>query len=224
MPVLLMAQGDPKAKDLLRRAIEARYGQRPPALDTLHTTLKGKTPGKVGPFPMRLSVKASVHVRFSTALRWEWQAGILGMGLQHGLITLGSGSSRPNEAAQVTSEQAQLWAVAALMLTPLGDMDSKLSLADAQSFEAVHTKTNASVRLLLRPDFSLESVQTECVNPATGQPATLSFHLSSTLMTLNDINVPAAINVYWDDALSFELTPVSLESNPTLADDLFSSR
>ena len=42
MPVLLLAQGDPQAKDLLRKAIHARYGLRPPALDSLHINFKGR--------------------------------------------------------------------------------------------------------------------------------------------------------------------------------------
>ena len=35
MPVLLLAQGDPRAKDMLRKAIEARYGLRPVPLESL---------------------------------------------------------------------------------------------------------------------------------------------------------------------------------------------
>ena len=35
MPVLLLARGDQDSKSLLRRAIEARYGLGPPAIETL---------------------------------------------------------------------------------------------------------------------------------------------------------------------------------------------
>ena len=49
MPVLLLAQGDAEARDLLRKAIEARYGPRPPALDSLKIDFNGRTRIKVGP-------------------------------------------------------------------------------------------------------------------------------------------------------------------------------
>src|SRR5262245_51318162 len=95
MPVLLLAQGDPKAKDLLRRAVEARYGPRPPALDTLHVLLKGQIPAKIGPVPAGLSVTANVYLRFPTAMRGDWQAKRLGFTAQRGAMSVDGDICRP---------------------------------------------------------------------------------------------------------------------------------
>lgn len=50
MPVLLMARGDQSARLALGRAIEARYGMRPPVLDTLQVDFAGRAYVKVGFF------------------------------------------------------------------------------------------------------------------------------------------------------------------------------
>src|SRR5689334_9838372 len=106
MPVLLLAQGDPKAKDLLRRAIEARYGQRPPALDTLHVFLKGQIPGRIGPIPAGLSVSADVFFRFPSSMNGSWQLKRLGLTTQRAASTLDGKVYRPRAGSPPTEDMS----------------------------------------------------------------------------------------------------------------------
>src|SRR4051812_20942919 len=126
MPVLLLAQGDPQAKDLLRKAIQARYGLRPPALESLHINFKGRARAKLGPVKTWVPVEAIGRFCFPDKMRWDFAVKAVGMQLNSGTEAFDGTAYRntrksksadtSDDQKQIASMQHRLWAIAAVML------------------------------------------------------------------------------------------------------------
>jgi hypothetical protein len=85
VPVLLLAQGDVMSKDMLRRAIEARYGLRPPALESLRIDFKGRARAKLGPLATWVPVDATAYFNFPTSMRWDFAVRAVGVQIGSGV-------------------------------------------------------------------------------------------------------------------------------------------
>jgi hypothetical protein len=235
MPVLLLAYGDPKAKDLLRRAIEARYGARPPALEALKLNFKGRARAKIGPVSAWVPVEATAYFQFPTAMRWDFVVKPLGLPVQRGVETLhdnvyrvmrGKAATVITDDAQIAYLRRRLWAVAAVLLTPMGEDFVKLSLnpdngSSERSFQVTNTRINDTVSVYLRTDYTVERVQVECLNPDTGRQQHFILRLSEAQVELNEFILPKKIDVFWDNDPAFEIEPTRVESNPSLAASTF---
>ncbi|MDX1993135.1 MAG: hypothetical protein SF029_12140 [bacterium] len=230
MPVLLLAHGDPQAKDLLKKAIEARYGVRPPALDSLKLDFKGRARAKVGPVMTWVPVDATAYFRFPSAMRWDFNVKPLGLSVQRGVEAYDGtsyrtvrGDKQPNvvhDDEQIASMRRRLWATAAILLTPLGDHFVKLSCETEKSFSATNTQLHDAALIALRPNRLLDSVQVDCHDP-DGKPATFSLRLADDQIEINDFMLPSKISAYWDDQPTFELEPVMVSPNPDIPDAVF---
>lgn len=231
MPVLLLAQGDPQAKDLLRKAIQARYGLRPPALESLHINFKGRARAKLGPVKTWVPVEAIGRFCFPDKMRWDFAVKAVGVQLNSGTESF-DGTTYHNsrklksadsseDQSQIESMQHRLWAIAAVMLTPLGEMFVKLQAKAADELEASNTKFNGAVNLHLRPDQTLNYVDTHCLNPDTGKQETFMLRLSDELSSFGDLILPSKISAFWNDEPYFEVEPMDAAANPSIADDVF---
>lgn len=230
MPVLLLAHGDPQAKDMLRKAIEGRYGARPPALDSLRIDFKGRARAKIGPVMTWVPVDATAYFRFPTAMRWDFNVKPLGLSVQKGSEAYDSqvyrtvrGGKTPTEISdpeQIRSMRRRLWAIAAVLLTPLGDHFVKLTMHGENSFIATNTQIDDSVTIFVRPDHTLHYVEVECLDP-DGKPRTLVTRLTEETLSLNELILPRKISTFWDNDPDFEIEPVSAEANPQIADQVF---
>jgi hypothetical protein len=230
MPVLLLAHGDPQAKDMLRKAIEARYGLRPPALDSLKIDFKGRARAKIGPVNTWVPVEATAYFRFPTAMRWDFNVKPLGLSVQRGIEAFDGttyrtsrGGKKPTEvsdAEQVSSLRRRLWAIAAILLTPLGDHFVKLTLNGDQSFNATNTQLHDATSIYLRSNNTLDYVAVECLNPGNRQQQFI-MRLSDDQRAVNDLILPSKISAFWENDPFFEVEPVTVESNPTIADSVF---
>ena len=188
MPVLLLAQGDPPAKDLLRRAIEARYGFSPPAIDNIRLCLKGKVRARVGPITTQVPVDMMAQFRFPSAMRWDFNVKTVGVSLQRGIEAFDGTTYRRLRSSGYTgsliepmvidSLHRRLWAMAALLLTPLGEHFVRLKAAGEMRLEATNTLIDDTVQLLLRPDHTLDRVQVQCLNPDSGREQRFTLRLS----------------------------------------------
>lgn len=231
MPVLLLAQGDPQAKDLLRRAIEARYGASPPAIESLDIEMKGRTRAHVGPITAWIPLEIQARFRFPSAMRWDFIARPAGVAVQRGTDAFDGAVYRrqrggdPPEVVEgqnlVQSAQRRLWALAALFLTPLGEHFVRLVHTGDYSFEAANTLINDAVRLCLRPDSTLEQVEVTCFNPDSGRDQRFSLRLSAEQEPVDGIMLPRKISAFWDDEPYFEAEPVRVVSNPEIPDGAF---
>jgi hypothetical protein len=231
VPVLLLAQGDTEAKELLRKAIEARYGLRPPALESLQIDFKGRVRAKVGPVTTWLPVEATAYFQFPTSMRWDFSVKPIGVSVQRGVEAFDGttyrrmrGSSAPqviNLDQQVKSIQRRLWAIAALFLTPLGDHFVRLTTTGPHTLDATNTTINDTVSLNLRPDKTLDYVQVTCLNPDTDQQQSFTLRLSSNQSAVNEFMLPRKISAFWDDSPYFEVEPVTVDSNPQFTETRF---
>ncbi len=232
MPVLLLAQGDAAAKDLLRRAIEARYGLRPPAIESLSVDFKGRARVRLGPIGTWVPVEATARFLFPSAMRWDFMVKPIGVEVQRGseafdgtVYRRARGGQPPaavDDAAQVSSMQSRLWAMAAVLLTPLGEHFVRLAVTGDDSFSATNTQINNAVELVLRENRVLDYATVECLNPDTLKQQRFSLRLSADQTPVNDFMLPCKISAFWDDDPYFEVEPVRVDSNLTFEDAVFS--
>jgi hypothetical protein len=230
MPVLLLAYGDPQAKEMLRQAIEARYGTRPPVIDSLQINFKGRARAKVGPVTTWVPVEATAYFRFPTALRWDFTAKPLGVPVRRGVEAFDgevyrkiAGNQQPaviDDQDQIESLQRRLWAIAALLLTPLSNSFVKLSLGDDNCLRAENTRLEDTADLYLRPNHTIEKVQIECPDP-DGKTNIFALQPSTEQTTLSDLILPSKMGAYWGTQVSFEAEPVSAQVNPDIPDATF---
>lgn len=222
MPVLLLAQGDPQAKDLLRKTIQARYGLRPPALDSLQLDLKGRVRAKLGPITTWVPVEAGARFQFPGSLRWDFSVKAVGVQIGSGSeafdgttyrVARGSKATVIENSETISSLQRRLWAMAAIFLTPLGEQFVKLNAISANQLEATNTQINSAVKLNLRADNSLESVEVECLNPDSEKNQLFKLVLSEDQNPVNDMMLPCKISAFWDNNPYFELEPTLADSN-----------
>lgn len=231
MPVLLLAQGDPHAKDLLRRAIEARYGASPPVIESLEIDLQGRVRAQLGPVKVWIPLEIQARFQFPSAMRWDFIVRPVGVAVQRGVEAFDGttyrrlrGSEAPaiiSDQNLVLSAQSRLWALAALFLTPLGEHFVRLAHADDHSFTATNTLINDAVSLRLRPNHSLEQVAVTCFNPDTSLTQRFSLRLSTGQQPVDGVMLPCKISAFWDDEPYYEAQPVRVASNPALASSVF---
>ncbi|MEZ4668901.1 MAG: hypothetical protein R3E39_13420 [Anaerolineae bacterium] len=231
VPVLLLAQGDVQAKDLLRNCIQARYGLRPPAFESLAIQFKGRVRAKVGPVTMWVPVDASGRFNFPVAMRWDFIVKAVGVQIGSGseafdgetyrFTRSGKSPNLNNEPTVVHSLQSRLWAIAALLLTPLGDHFVKLETSGEAELIAVNTQIDSKVKLHLRPNSSVEYVEVHCLNPDTDKNAIFTLRLSEELLAMDDLIVPAKICAFWDNEPYFEIEPVTADANSEIDDAVF---
>ncbi|MEO8396250.1 MAG: hypothetical protein ABI700_24865 [Chloroflexota bacterium] len=231
MPVLLLARGDQDSRTLLRRAIEARYGLGPPAIETLKLHLKGRTRTKIGPVATWVPLEGTAYFKFPFSLRWNFT-------MRPGGVTLSSGEeafdgevcrTRHNrdpitvvsDAEHVASAQARIWTTGAFLLMPLAEYYVELRLGGERNLDATNTDARVTTRLSLNEDHTLDSTMTECVNPATGKRQNFSIQLSEGQEPVGDLMLPRKISVFWDKQPEFELAPVGVEINAAYDEALF---
>ncbi|NWF70190.1 MAG: hypothetical protein HXY40_13980 [Chloroflexi bacterium] len=231
MPVLLLAQGDVKARDLLKKAISARYGFNPPALESLRIDFKGRARAKVGPITAWVPVEVTASFCFPTKMRWDFTVKPIGVPVQRGVEAFDGqqyrrlrGGGSPvlvKDANALQSMRRRLWSVAALLLTPLGEHFVRLAANDDGSLQATHTQLNDAVNMLLRPDHSLERVQVECVNPDNERAQTFVLKAAETQAPVDGLMLPTKVSTFWDDEPYFEAEPVRVCSDARFQDSLF---
>lgn len=232
MPVLLLCYGDPQAKDLLRKAIEARYGPTPPAIESLTIRFKGRARRKLGPVKAWVPTDSETYFLFPSHIRWDFVVKPMGLPVQKGVEAYDGGvfhSVRGGGSPSVIKDEdvkismrRRLWAISALFLTPLSDPSVKLTAIDGQSFQAENAKLDDAVTtLVLRDDKRLDYVQVRGINPESDKEQTLKMQLSETQKPVNGLMMPETISAYWDDELSFELEPIDADLNPPLEREVF---
>jgi len=231
VPVLLLAQGDTTSKDMLRRAIEARYGLRPPALESLRIDFKGRVRAKLGPIATWVPVDATAYFNFPTSMRWDFAVRAAGVQIGSGIEAFDGvsyRSARGNKAASViadpdwiSSMQRRLWAIAAVFLTPLGEHFVQLRAADNNVLEATNTQIDTSIRLHFRTDNTLDFVEVNCLNPDSEKQQQFILRLSEEQRLINDMMLPCKIETFWDGEPYFEVEPQRAEANPQILEAMF---
>lgn len=231
MPVLLLCYGEEGAKQLLRRAIEARYGINPPAIDKLVIDFEGRGQIKLGPLKTWVPFSSSAKFIFPTHLRWDYTIKPFKLPVQRGSEIFdgdqfySTRNYKPEHQVDhedlIESTRRRLWSMAAMLLTPLSEMYIKLTQLDEYSFTAENTVLGDSVRLTLDSDGKLVRTEVTCINPDTGRRQTYSQAFSPEQATVDDLMLPVNSTVSWDDDVSIELKPTRVDTSPDLTNNLF---
>ncbi len=231
MPVLLMAQGDAHARDLLRRAIEARYGHRPPVLESLKMVFTGRARARVGPIRAWVPVEATAYFQFPKAMRWDFTVRPIGVPVQRGIEAFDGETYRRirrnakpmiiDDTDAVSSMQRRLWAIAALLLTPLGDDFVYLESLTDDVLRAHNTQLNNAVQVHLGDDASIDQVFVDCLNLDNNQDQRFKLTLEDGLQEFDELILPNRVCAFWDDDKAFEVNPVAVEANPEISEAVF---
>jgi len=231
MPVLLLCQGEPKAKEMLRKAIEARYGINPPAIEKITIAFRGRARAKIGPVTTWIPVDAKASFVFPTHLRWEFTVKPLMLPIQRGVEAydgtayrstraFGS-SSKSQKTALLVSARSRLWQMAATLLTPMSDYFIKVTQYAEDGFEAENTKLNDSVRIYLRQNYTIKLASVMCYNPDSDRNQRFNLEFDEEQAPVDGLMLPKKIKAFWDDEPYFELSPIQVNMNPDLPEDLF---
>jgi len=231
MPILLLCYGEPEAKDMLRRAIIARYGMSPPALDSLEIDFEGRFRTKVGPVKAWVPLEVKTRFDFPSYMRLDFVAKPMGMAVRRGIEAFDSDLYRTTRNngdvveitnyEQIESVRRRMWTMAAIMLTPLSETFIKLSVIDENTIRVENTVMDDQLEMHFAPDGAVESVQVMCLNVDTNKQQCYRLTLSEESETVNELIIPSQIQAYWDDKISFEMHAKKIDVNPALAQDIF---
>ncbi|NDJ61769.1 MAG: hypothetical protein GYB67_11630 [Chloroflexi bacterium] len=232
MPFLLLASGDDESKELLRRALEARYGIGAPAIDTLKIEFKGRRRTKLGPIMTWVPIDGYIYFNAPMAARWDHTMRPVGLPLNtvidafDGTIYRKRRGGRDDIEVVTDSEVIQsiqrcLWAASALLLTPLVEQHIELRSLDERSFSATNTETDDTAHVTLNADHTVQSIMVEAYNAAEDEEQKFTLQAENGQTQIGDLMVPAKLVALWDDVPEIEVEAVAIEVNPELDEDLF---
>lgn len=232
MPVLLLARGDKEGRDLLRKALEARYGLGAPAIDTLKIQFEGRIRTRLGPITTWVPLETTTYFAFPGRGRWDFSLRAAGVPLRSGANAFDGTAyrkrQRHNDVEIVTDPElvraARLWLYTAsgILLTPLAEQFIELRGTGARSFEAINLETRDSILVTLREDYTVNTVSTTCPNPEQDNREQLfTFQTTDSQVVVNDLMLPAKITTMWDNMEENEVKPMAVELNPPLSNTLF---
>jgi hypothetical protein len=231
MPVLLLARGDKEGKELLRRALEARYGIGAPAIDTLQIEFKGRKRAKIGPVATWMPLEGTITYNAPLCGRIDYTARPVGLPLVAHTDAFDGAIYRRRrgrdsfevvtQAEHAQSAQRRVWAAASLLLTPLVEHFVELRATGERCFTATNVETDDTVEVCLNADFTLDSVTTDCYNPTDEEIQPFTLKLVDGQAALNSLMLPRKITAQWGESLELEITPASVEINPAFDPNLF---
>lgn len=230
MPVLLLARGDQESRSLLRRAIEARYGLGPPAIESLKLELKGRARTRLGPVTTWIPLDGIAYFKFPFSVRWNFTTHAAGLVRSENAEAFDGATCRKQHGGQAStfdspeyaaSARARLWTISALLLMPLSEPHVELRTTGERSLDAINHDCGVTAHLQLNDDHSLTVTSTECINPASHKTQTFLLRLSSGQKVVGGLMLPEKIATSWDDHTELELCPVTAEINPPLDESIF---
>ncbi|PJF37656.1 MAG: hypothetical protein CUN55_20965, partial [Phototrophicales bacterium] len=102
------------------------------------------------------------------------------------------------DARESESMRRRLWAMAALLLTPLGEQYVQLEMLNDGYLEARNMELGDTVQLHLNANGALEEVRVSCYNPDSETEQLFRLSVSTELIDTDGIMMPQKINAYWD--------------------------
>lgn len=232
MPVLLLAQGDPEAKNKLRKAIDLRYGPRPLMVDSLALAYKGRVKTRVGPVSTWAAFEAQSIHRFPQFLRLDWTTRSMGVKStttcetfdgEHYRASKGGVLETVDSAERLRLLRMRIWSLACGMLTPLSDSQITLDNFGDYGFSARHSQINERCTVMLRPDYTVESIELVAVNPRTAARQALRIEYSPQLAQFTDCLYPAKFKAFWNDDPLYEAVLERLRVNGEIPTETFRS-
>ena len=223
MSFLMLSKGDPVARALLQRAIRARYGPRPLPVESFRLDMQTAARGPLG-LPVR--VKAQISFVGLTHWRRDETRTLFGLPVAKTVesfdgaasyVMTGGRVSASQDALVVGSFRRWLWALHALLLTPLMDEDVVLKAAGERIIQALpETDSEDVATLTFNADDTLASVSVERYRLTDQRSLTFSLRPDGGLQTLSDFVVPARLVSVWEGEPPQEYAVTGVSLNPTI--------
>jgi hypothetical protein len=223
MSFLSLAKGDPAARNLLQRAIRARYGVRPLSLDSLRLNLTRRDKGPLG-LPAKVFITASIVA--PEHWRWEQVHKLFGIPYKTSLSSFdscaffehsGKSAVQTEEPQVVAGLRCRVWSEIASLLTPLTSNEVILKTVDEQTFRAYReSQPDNVVTIRLNEDDTVAAVEIPCYRPADKRELLLSIQPTGGLQTLEGFTLPKQIVYQWDGSPSETFDVVHAEANPQI--------
>ena len=232
MSFLTLAQGDPTGKDLLKKAVVARYGPSLPAMDSLRVVYEGRSRGQVGPLPVWARVRATVTYRFPDQMKWDFRIRMLFF-FRSGFTTSFDGetvyeqkglhATPIHDENETKSARLRAWMETVFFFSPLIANDAvRVEGIDAHSFRALLPgQIDDPVIVRLHDDYTLRELEVVRWDPVMKTPRKQFLRPVGGLATVDGLIMPQKLQRFWEDELFMELTPVAAERNPDLAEGEF---
>lgn len=232
MPFLLLTQGDTIGLDLLKKLVDNRYGGSPPSIDALRVTYDGWSQARLGPLPLRATVRAVATYRFPFEMRWEFSIRVMRF-MRSRYTTAFDGttvyeeqrakiSETTNEAA-VQSARARAWSEAVYFVSPMiSDHAVRVEAVDSHTFKALapgHPDLAAVVHL--NDDNVMQYVEIDRMDPNDNSLKRQRLEPSDELVRVDGLLMPAELRRYWNGDLFMTLKPIQAELNPALKTEDF---
>ncbi|MFZ4813875.1 MAG: hypothetical protein ACOYL5_05015 [Phototrophicaceae bacterium] len=230
MPVLLLARGDQESRTLLKEAIEARYGSRPPLIETMRLAFNGKTRVKLGPLVTWVPLELKAQFKMPNSVRWDFTAKPVGVAVMRGIesydgsrlhIWRGGNTQSLSDVNVISSAQQRLWAIAATLLTPLSDHFVELKAVDGFTLTAHNSHLQSTVTIQFDADYHIDQVWVNCHNSETNRVQRYTMRVDQELAVFNEVLIPRKFLAYWDDEVWFEAEPTAVDNNPVIDDSVF---
>lgn len=232
MPVLLLARGDKEGRELLRKALQARYGLGAPAIETLILHLDGRARTRVGPLTTWTSTSTTAYFAFPGSARWDTTFRAIGVTLQSSAHAYDGSTYRHRNGRDpvVTAENpahaqsARRWlaTAAAMLLTPLAEQFIELKATGERSFDATNLDTGDTLSVSLHEDYTVDTISSRCLNPSQGHAEQLlTFKALDGLTSISDLMLPAKVAIQWGGDTKYEVTPVAVKINPSIDAAIF---
>jgi hypothetical protein len=223
MSFLSLSRGDPQARDLLQRAIRARYGLRPLPLDSVRLWMTGKGTGPLGLFT---TVTATVSLIPGSHWRWDQTSHLLGITTGIFTVTYDGGTcyerrgrlvTRASDPAIVQGARCRMWLECASMLTPLTTPDVTLKAVDERTFQAMpDPESNDAATIRLNADDTVSAVEASCYHAAQKCEKLLTIRPAGGLQTLDGFTVPRQIVYQWSGERPQRFNVIKAEANPKI--------
>ncbi len=228
MSTLLLTQGDPAALNLLRRAIAARYFISPPALESLRVDYRGRGHVKLGHMHSWVPLEAVLFFHFPDSMRWNYTIKPLGVTLRRGSGSFVKGTFySEQQPAPVTHStmlehlRLSIWAMGALMLTPLSQPTIYLESRTDHSFIIHNTENEDQFEVLLYDDYLVRAIRfsSPMLSEETRQPISICPSREQTV--LDGLTVPRRVEVLRGSTLLYEADVANVAANPMLSTSFF---
>ncbi len=223
MSFLSLSKGDPAARELLQRAIRARYGLRPLPVDSVRLQMFRQDKG-----PLGVPVKILVTLSFVTASHWRWDEvhKLFGIAISRSAASFdgrvyyerqGKSLSHYDEPRAVEGMSSRLWSEAAMMLTPLTSPGVTLRFVDDCTFQATPEPGSHSVATVhLNPDGSVAAIEAHCYHPVQKQELCFGIRPGDGLQTLNGFTIPRQLSYQWGNRPPETFTVADAVANPQI--------
>ncbi len=222
MAFLSLSRGDPAARELLERAIRARYGLRPPALESRRLWMTGR--GK-GPLGLPVTVLTMTAYALPNYWRWDQTRKLFGFKISSTSLSFDGTNwyerikgnvTVTDDPQTITGARQRLWADIAFSLAPLTMPGTTLKSVDDTTFNVMRDAEPETIAQVRLDNSDAVTVETTYYEPTLRQMISYKLVSQGGLQSLDGFVVSKQIAYQWDNRQSEVFNVVKAEANPTI--------